>query len=153
MSRDALEGFEILSTSECISLLQRGCIGRVGFVAGGYPRVLPVNYAAADDGAVVFRTTAASSLTQVALQPVTFEIDGFDAHRHIGWSVCVTGEGREVTDGADPTGERLHRLQLVTWAPGSRSRWFAVLPAEITGRRLPLSATAEELGWIAGVVS
>jgi hypothetical protein len=33
MSREALKGFEVLLASECISLVQQGCIGRVGFVS------------------------------------------------------------------------------------------------------------------------
>lgn len=48
-----LEGFEVLSRQQCGMLLTRGCVGRVGFVVGGRPQVLPVNYAADDAGVVV----------------------------------------------------------------------------------------------------
>src|SRR4051794_28365267 len=104
-----MEGLEVLTTSQCISLLQLTSIGRIGFVRDGWPRILPINYAAADDGAIVFRTSAESSIAGIDSQPVTFEVDGFDLDRHLGWSVCVAGEGREVTDAGDPTAERLHR--------------------------------------------
>ena len=57
-----LSGIEVLSAPQCRQLLAQGCVGRVGFVAGGRPHVLPVNYAADDSGVVVFRTGAGSLL-------------------------------------------------------------------------------------------
>jgi nitroimidazol reductase NimA-like FMN-containing flavoprotein (pyridoxamine 5'-phosphate oxidase superfamily) len=129
------------------------CIGRVGFIVSGQPHVLPVNYSVDSDGSVVFRTTAESTLTSVATKPVAFEVDGFDEPHQTGWSVCVQGMAREITDADDPTARRLHELSVVTWAPGQRERWFAITPDEITGRRLPLTATAANFGWTPGVVS
>jgi uncharacterized protein len=138
---------------DCLRLLTGGQIGRVGFVVSGHPHVLPVNYAADDDGAVVFRTAGHSVLTHVAGQSVVFEVDGFDERYDPGWSVCVQGLGREITDADDPAPRRLHDLSVITWAPGRRDRWFAIVAEKVTGRRLPLAAQAADFGWVPGVVS
>ena len=111
-----LEGFEVLSRQECEVLLTRGCVGRVGFVVGGRPQVLPVNYAADDAGVVVFRTSANSILMAVAMQVVVFEVDGLDEAHRTGWSVCVHGTAREITERDDPIAERLRSLAVLSIA-------------------------------------
>jgi uncharacterized protein len=148
-----LDGLEVLSPAACLQLLGKGRIGRVGFVSDGQPQVLPVNYVASDAGEVVFRTTDNSVLTAVAGGPAAFEIDGYDEQSRTGWSVCVHGPGREITDVDDPLARRLRELDVITWAPGQRDRWFAILGDQLTGRRIPMTATPADLGWIAGVVS
>jgi nitroimidazol reductase NimA-like FMN-containing flavoprotein (pyridoxamine 5'-phosphate oxidase superfamily) len=153
MNDEKLDGLEVLPLGDCLWLLTGGCIGRVGFVVDGLPRVLPVNYAADTDGSVAFRTARDSMLARVAAQPAVFEVDGFDERSRTGWSVCVQGVGREITDADDPLGLRLHDLAVITWAPGLRDRWFTITPDEITGRRIPLTAVPADFGWIPGVVS
>jgi nitroimidazol reductase NimA-like FMN-containing flavoprotein (pyridoxamine 5'-phosphate oxidase superfamily) len=148
-----LGGLQTLSPDECLRLLGTGKIGRVGFVSDGRPQVLPVNYVASDAGEVVFRTTEGSVLTTVAGGPATFEIDGYDEQARTGWSVCVHGPAREITDAGDVLAERLRELNVITWAPGPRDRWFAILGDQLTGRRIPMTVTPSDLGWIAGVVS
>jgi nitroimidazol reductase NimA-like FMN-containing flavoprotein (pyridoxamine 5'-phosphate oxidase superfamily) len=144
--------FEHMSQSECIARLVAGRIGRVGVVVEEAPHVLPVNYTSMSNGAVVFRTAEGSLLAQVDGRVVVFEVDGFDVKKAVGWSVCVHGVAREITDGDDPTARRLQELSVVTWAPGQRDRWFAITPDMITGRRLPLTAKAADFGWMPGVV-
>jgi nitroimidazol reductase NimA-like FMN-containing flavoprotein (pyridoxamine 5'-phosphate oxidase superfamily) len=102
-------------------------------VVGGRPQVLPANYAADDLGVVVFRTSANSILMAVAMQAVVFEVDGLDEAHRTGWSVCVHGTAREITERNDPIAERLRSLAVIPWAPGHRQRWFAITPEEITG--------------------
>ena len=129
-------------------------IGRVGFVVAGRPQVLPVTFASDPDGVVVFRTTSDSLLVSVASKPVVFEVDGVDAAARSGWSVCVHGFAREVTDQDDPIARRLLECGVVSWAPGARDRWFAVIPHEITGRSIPVSdVPMASGGWMSGVVS
>jgi nitroimidazol reductase NimA-like FMN-containing flavoprotein (pyridoxamine 5'-phosphate oxidase superfamily) len=148
-----LEQLEVLTADECLILLARTAIGRVGFVVAGQPHVLPVNYLADTDGTIVFRTHDRSILTGVAGHPATFEVDGYDERRRLGWSVCVHGDGRDITNVDDPTARRLRALDVVTWAPGRRDRWFAITADEITGRRIPLRASPASFGWVPGVVS
>ena len=52
-----------------------------------------------------------------------------------------------------PAAAQLVERAVVTWAPGKRDRWIAITPAEVTGRRLPMSGVADHPGWIEGVVS
>lgn len=148
----ALSGLEELNAGECLYLLAGSTIGRVGFVARSVPHILPVNYAVDRDGSIVFRTTSQSVLAGVAGQMAVFEVDGYDEERKLGWSVCVLGGAREITDEDDPTALRLRELSVVTWAPGQRDRWFAITPDQITGRRLPLQVSPRDFGWLPGVV-
>ena len=149
-----LEGLEVLSNEECARLLGVGCVGRVGFVVDGRPQVLPVNYVTDHTGVVVFRTSANSILMAIARQPVAFEVDGLDEVQRTGWSVCVHGSAREITDRDDPVASRLRALPVISWAPGRRERWFAITPDELTGRRLPVNPTAVGIGgWFPGVPS
>ena len=150
---DTITGLEVLTPGDCLYLLAGCSVGRAGFVVSGRPHVLPVNYAVDKDASVIFRTTDQSILTNVAGNQVAFEVDGFDERHRSGWSVCVHGVGREITDASDPAATRLRELSVVTWASGHRDRWFAITPEEITGRRLPLAATANDFGWIPGIVS
>jgi uncharacterized protein len=147
-----LSGLEVLSPSECTSLLAQGCVGRVGFVVGGRPYVLPVNYAADGDGTVVFRTGASSLLVAASRQEVAFEVDGVDVAQRTGWSVCTFGPTREITEATDPIASRLRTLAVVSWAPGRRERWLAITPREISGRRLPVHGDIEGVGgWFPGI--
>jgi nitroimidazol reductase NimA-like FMN-containing flavoprotein (pyridoxamine 5'-phosphate oxidase superfamily) len=147
-----VNGLEQLSVEDCNRLLAGAVIGRVGFHADGGLHLLPVNCAAATDGTVVFRTSEHSALARVDGVPVVFEADGFDAATRTGWSVCVHGLGREITQGDDRTARRLLDTSVIPWAPGRRDRWFAIAPEEVTGRRIPL-VRAADFGWIPGVVS
>jgi uncharacterized protein len=147
-----LEGIEVLTLAECLALLARGCVGRVGFSHGGRPYVLPVNYAADTNGAVVFRTGASSLLMAVSRQDAAFEVDGLDEAHRTGWSVCVYGAALEITEAMDPITHRLRSLGVISWAPGRRERWLAITPQEITGRRLPVHGAIEGLdGWFPGI--
>jgi nitroimidazol reductase NimA-like FMN-containing flavoprotein (pyridoxamine 5'-phosphate oxidase superfamily) len=147
-----VNGLEVLPAEECLRLLAGAAIGRIGFQTGGVLHVLPVNCAAAADGTIVFRTSGHSVLAGVDGVPVVFETDGFDAVHRIGWSVCVHGAGREITEGEDRTARTLLDKTVIPWVPGRRDRWFAIHPDEVTGRRIPLVREAD-FGWFPGVVS
>lgn len=149
---EELEGIEVLSLPESKDLLARGCVGRVGFVVGGRPHVLPVNYAADTNGVVVFRTSANSLLLAAAGRDVAFEVDGVDEAHRTGWSVCVYGAARELTGVTGWSAERLRTLEVISWAPGRRQRFLTITPHEITGRRLPVHGEIEGLGgWFPGI--
>jgi uncharacterized protein len=124
-----------LVPEECTSLLGSGGVGRVAVIISGRPHIVPVNYAA-DGDVVVFRTAAGTILNDVSLRAVAFETDAIDPRTRSGWSVCVHGDGYDITDAIDPESRRLRELPLDCWAPGEREHWYKVVPREVTGRRL-----------------
>ncbi len=130
------------SRDECLKLLRQGSIGRLAVVIDGQPHVFPLNYAADEDGVIVFRTADLTAATEAALARVAFEVDEIDLARRQGWSVAVHGFGREITGALDRDSERLLRMPIHPWAPGPRNRWFKITPKEITGRWLRSTASA-----------
>lgn len=125
-----------LTRQECEQLLGSEGVGRLGLVADGQPHILPVNYAHAGGGEIVFRTGSGTLLTEASLRRVAFEVDAIDSEAHDGWSVLVLGYGRDIADAIDADSVELRALPLVTWVPGDRDQWFKVVPAAVTGRRL-----------------
>ncbi|HBZ69136.1 MAG TPA: hypothetical protein DEP35_05065 [Deltaproteobacteria bacterium] len=133
---------ESLGRDECLKLLRQGSVGRLAVVIDGKPHVLPLNYAADEDGVIVFRTADLTAATDAALANVAFEVDEIDLARRQGWSVAVHGFAREITEAIDDDSKRLLRMPVHPWAPGQRDRWFKITPKEITGRRLRSTASA-----------
>ena len=131
------ERWHLLSDEECHALLGRRHLGRLAFVEGELPLILPVNYVL-DDGAVIFRTDAGSKLdAAVRGAPVAFEVDGVDEIEQTGWSVLARGDAEEVTDPARL--DRLKALPLVPWAPGAKAHYVRVAAAQVTGRRISVA--------------
>ena len=126
---------ESLGREDCIALLAGGVVGRLGLLVDGQPEILPVDYAL-DGEVVVFRTGTGSVLNQAALAVVAFEVDRFDDSGQTGWSVLVQGVAQDVGSTIDRNSERFRRLTLVSWAPGTKERWFSIRPEKITGRRI-----------------
>src|SRR4051812_18787454 len=90
-----------LDRAECLRLLGRASIGRIGIHWNALPTVLPVTFAL-DGDSVVFRTGDGSKLAAaVAGAVVAFEADDIDPIYHEGWSVVVTGVAQRVTDPVD----------------------------------------------------
>src|SRR5512143_585339 len=56
-----------LSHDECLNLLRQGSVGRLAVVIDGRPHILPLNYAANEDGIIVFRTADLTAATEAAL--------------------------------------------------------------------------------------
>ncbi|SDP39030.1 Nitroimidazol reductase NimA, pyridoxamine 5'-phosphate oxidase superfamily [Nakamurella panacisegetis] len=128
-------GMGVLPLETCLEHLSSARIGRVAFLADGYPIILPVNHGV-DHGTVVFRTTEGSKLDAAELQlPVAFEVDGFDAERRTGWSVLVRGIAAPVASPAEIA--RLSELRVWPWADSvSRTSWVRITAHEITGRQI-----------------
>ncbi|GAA4680380.1 hypothetical protein GCM10023215_12230 [Pseudonocardia yuanmonensis] len=123
-----------LSPDECRALLvtHRPRLGRLAFVADGWPLVLPVNFAVDGDGVYV-RSAAGSKVAAAArCERVTFQIDHVDEVWEEGWSVLAFGRLRLVEDPVELA--RARRLPLRPWASGDRP-WFLRLEVEsLSGR-------------------
>ena len=139
-----------LERAECLGLLREHQVGRIAVTIDRQPHIVPVTYAADADGNVVFRTGADTVLTKVDLARVAFEIDGIDEHARSGWSVCIHGFGREITDVHEATAVHLRAMLPSSWAPGPRPRWFAVYTGEVTGRRLQ-APPHDDSPWFPGI--
>ena len=124
----------VLSEEECVRLLARGHLGRIGLVDGDRPVILPVNYVF-DAGCVFFQSTNGSKL-DAALdgRSVAFQIDAIDPLYHGGVSVLTYGRA-EVVESDDEVA-RLESLPLRPWWPEARDRWIRVRVEQISGRRL-----------------
>jgi uncharacterized protein len=124
-----------LSADECrLRLMKSSFVGRLAFVEGGEPIVLPVNYLA-DESTVTFCTSSGRMLS--ALQDgarVAFEIDDIRPMHHTGWSVLVSGTARQVSDPGEL--ETLKRGPLKSWAAGPDAVWIRIAIESITGREL-----------------
>lgn len=124
---DAGEALEILKT--------KAKLGRVAFIVGDRPIILPVNYTVAGD-AVYFCTAKGTKLSHLSDgAPAAFEIDGSRSLYRSGWSVVVRGTAREVTDPEELDG--LRRGPLKSWATPSSEHWIRISIDEISGRRIP----------------
>jgi len=127
-------GLEVLDRADCLRLLGRATLGRIGITAGALPMVLPVNFRLVGER-ILLRTTAGTKLdaaTRGAI--VAFEADDFEPMSHAGWSVVVTGEASEVTDPADLA--ELATANIPRWAPSKDDRIVAIDTAIVSGRRI-----------------
>jgi hypothetical protein len=135
VTHDDGTGLDVLSYDECVALLARCPVGRVGVhLAGHQPVIFPVNFAF-DDHNIVFRTNESSMLHRASEHTVAFEIDGIDRVYHLGWSVLIVGTLQEVTRQSEIVA--FSGLPLGQWTPGPRNRWMRIRPETIAGRSIP----------------
>src|SRR2546428_11202613 len=127
---------EILDETECVKLLRSHDLGRIAVVDQNVrPLIFPVNYFF-DEMVVAFRTAPGAKLRLAPGAHVSFEIDGGNANKGIGWSVLVKGTAHDITH---PRGAPSGRIRL--WpgrppAPGSREHRSWIPRHENTGRRV-----------------
>jgi len=124
-----------LSKAECLDLLQHGGIGRIAFANGPTPVIFPVNFAL-DRHSIVLRTAASTMINELRDgEGVAFETDSADLTAGLGWSVLATGRIERIVDPGVLAEYEAHE-PFATFAPGQRDRWFRIIPARITGRRV-----------------
>jgi nitroimidazol reductase NimA-like FMN-containing flavoprotein (pyridoxamine 5'-phosphate oxidase superfamily) len=124
----------MLSPEECLSLLEPGGVGRVGFTSGGRVVILPVNFAVVGK-VIIFRTAPDTLLAAYGNAPVSFEADRLDEAHREGWSVLVQGHAHKVT--SEHEVRRLgHATHLEPWAGGARDVYVRITTARISGRRI-----------------
>lgn len=125
-----------LSPDECRALLvtHRPRLGRLAFVADGWPLVLPVNFAV-DGDAVYFRSAAGSKVAAAArCERVAFQVDHVDEVWEEGWSLLAFGRLRVVEDPAELA--RARRLPLRPWAGGDTPHFLRLDVVSLSGRRI-----------------
>jgi uncharacterized protein len=129
--KPAVGNFTELSEADCRELLAQHSAGRIGFMAGDGPQILPVTYQYRN-GSVVFRTSPAGPLAELVRRTsVAFEIDNIDEQNKAGWSVLVLGFAEAMAHD--------YLLQSawtgpVPWADGVRNLFIEINPRKISGR-------------------
>ncbi len=137
----ARTGMEILSRRECLELLGNHRVGRLAYVVGDQPMVVPVNYGILS-GMIVFRTGEGEKLAAAVPANVALEVDEIDAASKSGWSVVVRGRAEELSDASDWFGTSLRDADVPTWLPEAPDHIVLIRPTVISGRRLrPLPST------------
>ncbi|MGP4096888.1 pyridoxamine 5'-phosphate oxidase family protein [Nonomuraea sp. KM90] len=129
--RDLME----LSEAESLRRLAGVSLGRVVFTRHALPAVRPVNHLVLD-GRIVIRSSPGTILSsEIAAREtvVAYEVDDFDVHRRLGWSVVVTGVARLVE--APEEVARLKEL-LHPWVAGEREQVIDIRPEIVTGFEL-----------------
>jgi nitroimidazol reductase NimA-like FMN-containing flavoprotein (pyridoxamine 5'-phosphate oxidase superfamily) len=132
MAQDAL--YEVLDEAECLQLLGREPVGRIGWSAGALPVVLPVNYTLVDR-TIVFASAPGLKLDAAQAGVVAcMEVDGYDTWTHSGWSVLATGRLQEITDPRQQ--EQARRLPLSPWALSNPDHYIRLSVELLSGRRI-----------------
>jgi nitroimidazol reductase NimA-like FMN-containing flavoprotein (pyridoxamine 5'-phosphate oxidase superfamily) len=127
-----------LTRGECLALLPTAPFGRLVFVDGAMPAVIPVSFLL-DHAGIVLRTAAGSSIDRIADgSRVAVQADDVDVARRTGWSVTVVGRARTPRDAVEL--ERLAALPLQPWVTGERTAFVVVEVDVLTGRRIGGSA-------------
>jgi nitroimidazol reductase NimA-like FMN-containing flavoprotein (pyridoxamine 5'-phosphate oxidase superfamily) len=127
-------GMDDLVEEVCWHLLSGSRLGRIAFILGDEPWVLPINFGMRDR-ALVFRTAAGSMLHSLADgAPVAMEVDNVDQAAQTGWSVIARGTLHEITDSQQTATFSDGTVQ--PWAPGTKDRWMCVVPHAISGRAI-----------------
>ena len=80
-----------ISRGECLDRLAQAKVGRVVFVRGALPEIVPVCYLVAGES-VVFGLNSSSPVAQeLEGSVVVFQVDSFDPERESGWHVRAVG--------------------------------------------------------------
>lgn len=125
-------GLEILERSACLDLLGTAPLGRLAYLSGAVPKVIPVNFQL-EDGRLRFRLGTGGALAAIeAGRFVTFEADEIDPDTGSGWSVCVLGIATEICERPDVEPGPPVR----SWLRGTRGRTLGLPTDQIEGRRL-----------------
>jgi uncharacterized protein len=125
-----------ISEPECIQLLTRSTMGRLGVIVDGRPEIFPVNHVYDDaSGCIVFPTNEGTKYRASLDWPwVAYEIDGLEPDDQGGWSVAIVGRAEEITDASQIA--RAAEQRHVLWAGGEHQHWLRIVPSKTTGQRI-----------------
>jgi len=121
-----------LAREECLELLGRADVGRIGYVVDGTAIILPINYTMLG-GDIVFCTAKGAKLSWLSNHShVAFEVDeGRPADRE-GWSVLCHGTAHEVTDATEL--DSLRSGPMPSWVNSSMDHWVRITIQDVSGR-------------------
>jgi nitroimidazol reductase NimA-like FMN-containing flavoprotein (pyridoxamine 5'-phosphate oxidase superfamily) len=120
-----------LSRDECLQLLQRVKVGRLGSVIDALPVVLPVRFVL-HDGVIVFRVMPGTKLAQASIGAVVaLQADDVEGEGRAAWSVLVQGRAEAITEPERLSSVR--NLPLGPWAPNGH--YIALDLMILSGRR------------------
>ena len=132
--KPAIGNFTELSETDCKELLAQHTAGRIGFMAGDGPQILPVTYQYRN-GSVIFRTSPYGPLAGLVRRTsVAFEIDSIDEQDKSGWSVLVLGFAQALAH--DHLLTSACETGPVPWADGVRNLFIEITPRKISGRSI-----------------
>lgn len=140
---DQLSGSQALGPEECADLLASEPVGRLGYVDGGWPVIVPVNFSVHESDVIIRGMPGAKLLAADRGDVVCFEVDSLDHEARTGWSVVVHGPLEAIADPRDLRSAWEHDPE--PWADASSWRWLRIRPVSMTGRRYTAS-TAPALG-------
>jgi uncharacterized protein len=124
--------FAELSEAECRELLGQHTAGRVRFMAGDGPQILPVTYQYRNRR-VIFRTSPIGPLAGLVRRTsVAFAIDSIDEQHKSDWSVLVLGFAQALAH--DHLLASAWETGPVPWADGVRNLFMEIKPRKISGR-------------------
>ena len=125
---------EQLRQANCHALLASRQIGRLGYLAHGVPRIVPLNYLILADS-VTFRTSSTAELVaSTGGQKVCLQVDHLDEARHAGRSVLVTGYLHTITP--EELASSLVSTLPQLWPDGRPDRVIRIEATEIAGRMI-----------------
>lgn len=124
----------VISSAECMRLLESVPVGRLVYTRGGLPAVRLVNFVL-DEDTIVFATGRGDKFQAAERgDVVAFEADALDAERHLGWTVTAVGHLSVVTP--DEADDLRRRLPLHSWMPMDDARLVRLGIESFHGRRL-----------------
>ena len=125
-----------LERAECVRLVRDRYIGRVGYLDGGRPVIVPVNYRLTPDGEVAVLTSSGAKRDAAEAGSVmSLQVDEVDLEYHSSWSVLISGKSRLIDD-PEEAERQARQLRLRPWV-GSDERTHLILiqPDRVEGRR------------------
>lgn len=121
-----------LDRAECLAKLKDHTMARIGYIDGGWPIVVPVNYRI-HDGDLFIRSLSGGKVRAAERQDtVCLELDQYDEDLQTGWSVVAHGQLEVI---ADPS------VLVQAWSndpqpavAADRWQWLRMVPFSMSGR-------------------
>lgn len=131
MTEELPGSIRTLTEEESWELVDVASVGRLGYVADGEVKIIPINYMVDVD--VIIRTLRNGIIAQQAGNRVTFEVD-YHSSQGSGWSVLMHGELKELPADEAELVNRWNRV--LPWAGGDRGLFVVFHADYVQGRRV-----------------